>query len=336
MRPENRWQLAALAGVVTIVIVALGIIIFALVNTYWEEQSRPGQAAIRIDKVTYDLGYFTARLRLFVQQSGGPGSSQASAFTAPSEVGNAIIEEHVAIRFAREKNVSIRHAEIEKRIRERLGLSGEPITIDIGGQAGATPSPSPTPDAGAFQKAYKEELDRTGLSSSEYRRMVLAQILIGKIRGKFLRTVPDKAESVHYRLILVQSEEDADKAIHRIRKGEGFGKVATEVSLDGSTRPSGGDAGWVPRDALDVTLADTLFAMKEKEIQKLPTQSGVFVLQLLETAKSRKVETSQKPAMADRAYRDWLDKKRRSLEIDNLVLNDNGKLEWALRQVYGS
>ena len=78
------------------------------------------------------------------------------------------------------------------------------------------------------------------------------------------------AEEVHARHILLPTEEDAKAALARIKAGEDFAKVATELSKDPAGE--GGDLGWFTKDRMVPEFADAAFKLQPGQVSD-PVQS---------------------------------------------------------------
>lgn len=91
--------------------------------------------------------------------------------------------------------------------------------------------------------------------------------------------------------IVVKTEEDAKKVYERLDKGEDFGKVAAEMSIDKSTARSGGDLGSFKRGEMGPQLEATAFRLKKGEVSRapVPAKDGLHILKLLD-AKGTAVE----------------------------------------------
>lgn len=89
-------------------------------------------------------------------------------------------------------------------------------------------------------------------------------------------------ESVHLHHILVATEKEAKDALGRLKKGEKFSDVATQVSLCPS-KVKGGNLEWLPKGSLVPEIEEVAFKMKEGEVTG-PVQSkfGYHVLLLQE------------------------------------------------------
>ncbi len=68
-------------------------------------------------------------------------------------------------------------------------------------------------------------------------------------------------ESVHLHHILLKTEKEAKEALDRVKKGEKFADVATQVSICPS-RAKGGNLDWMPRGSLVKEIEDVAFSAK--------------------------------------------------------------------------
>jgi peptidyl-prolyl cis-trans isomerase C len=91
---------------------------------------------------------------------------------------------------------------------------------------------------------------------------------------------PDTEYRAHH--ILVASEDDAKKALARVKGGEDFGKVADEVSKDPGSK--GGDLGWFTRDRMVPEFGDAVAKMKPGQISDpIKSQFGWHIVKLDES-----------------------------------------------------
>jgi peptidyl-prolyl cis-trans isomerase C len=86
-------------------------------------------------------------------------------------------------------------------------------------------------------------------------------------------------QEIHARHILLPTEEEAKKALARVKGGEDFAKVATELSKDPSG--NGGDLGWFTKDRMVPEFSDAAFKLKEGEISEpVKTQFGWHIIKV--------------------------------------------------------
>jgi peptidyl-prolyl cis-trans isomerase C len=87
-----------------------------------------------------------------------------------------------------------------------------------------------------------------------------------------------------YRLsqILVSNETDAIDLIRRIQKGELFGKLAQEYSIDQASKAQGGSLGWVMPGQVIAPVAAVIPNLSKGAITQAPiqTQAGWVILKL--------------------------------------------------------
>lgn len=130
------------------------------------------------------------------------------------------------------------------------------------GPATATPSPAPTVtplDQAGYDKDFQDFLERaasaTGLTTEQVKTAWFTRIKSGLLRDKLMAALGIKADKqkteIHAAHILLKTEDDAKKALDRIKKGESFEKVAAEVSTDTTNAYKGGDLGWFGPGAMD-------------------------------------------------------------------------------------
>jgi peptidyl-prolyl cis-trans isomerase C len=86
----------------------------------------------------------------------------------------------------------------------------------------------------------------------------------------------------HAHHILVPTEDEAKKALARVKGGEDFAKVAGEVSKDPGSK--GGDLGWFTKDRMVPEFGEAASKLKPGELSEpVKTQFGWHVIKLDET-----------------------------------------------------
>ncbi len=78
-----------------------------------------------------------------------------------------------------------------------------------------------------------------------------------------LRQTGEEARASH---ILVETEAQAKAAAKRLKAGEDFAAIATELSLDRGTQNTGGDLGYFQADAMVPAFSKAVFALKPGEV----------------------------------------------------------------------
>ncbi len=89
-------------------------------------------------------------------------------------------------------------------------------------------------------------------------------------------------EEIHARHILLPTEDEAKKALDRVKAGEDFAKVATELSKDPGGE--GGDLGWFTKDRMVPEFSNAAFKLKKGEISEpVHTQFGWHIIKVEDT-----------------------------------------------------
>jgi peptidyl-prolyl cis-trans isomerase C len=144
------------------------------------------------------------------------------------------------------------------------------------------------------QKAETEKLGDTPDFQKKlayYREKLLMESMLGKVAkdadtdAAIQKTYDEVAKTqtpeteVHARHILVDSEDDAKKALQRVKDGEDFGKVATEISKDPGSK--GGDLGWFTKDRMVPEFADAAFKLQPGQISDpVKSQFGWHIIRV--------------------------------------------------------
>jgi parvulin-like peptidyl-prolyl isomerase len=307
-------QFYATAGVVLVVVVAVGLVLYAFGSAWLNDRNRPGSTAIQVGDTKYSVRDYSERLRQYIEQIGGAESQLAQNPTIAMQiVSEEIEEEAILLASAQELGLTATDEEVKAEIAKMLSLSA--------------------PDDPTFDSRLQEELTKTNVSEAQYRERARAAVLKRKAQEKFTAEVPATAESIHYREILLKTQAEADAALAQIQGGADFAQVAAEKSTDTGAKENGGDKGWAPRGYLDAAREDKLFALEPGGLTTFESNGQFFVYQLLEKQADRPVEEAQKVTIADNSYRKWLEGKRAVLAIQNDLAPgscDGKKVKWAL------
>ncbi len=88
-------------------------------------------------------------------------------------------------------------------------------------------------------------------------------------------------QEIHARHILLPTEEEAKAALARIKAGEDFAKVATELSKDPAG--DGGDLGWFTKDRMVPEFADAAFKLEPGQVSDpVKSQFGWHIIKVEE------------------------------------------------------
>ena len=108
-----------------------------------------------------------------------------------------------------------------------------------------------------------------------------------KLREEYDRQrklIGEGASATQYRLsqIIVTTETDALDLIRRIQKGELFGKMAQEYSIDQTSKANGGQLGWVLPGQVVAPVSNVMVNLNKGAVANAPiqTQGGWVILKV--------------------------------------------------------
>jgi len=129
-------------------------------------------------------------------------------------------------------------------------------------------------------------------------------------------------EEIHARHILLPTEEEAKAALARVKGGEDFAKVATELSKDPGGE--GGDLGWFTKDRMVPEFSEAAFKLEPGQISDpVKTQFGWHVIKV-EEKRNRKapdfdqVKSQIETYVTRKAQADYVAKLREAAKIERL------------------
>ena len=146
----------------------------------------------------------------------------------------------------------------------------------------------------ASKKAAEEKLDQSPAFARRlayYRdKLAMEELLAGVAKAATTEEAERKAyeeaakaeppqQEIHARHILLPTEDEAKAALARVKAGEDFAKVATELSKDPSA--DGGDLGWFTKDRMVPEFSEAAFKLKEGDISEpVKTQFGWHIIKV--------------------------------------------------------
>ena len=136
-----------------------------------------------------------------------------------------------------------------------------------------------TPDFARQMTYYKDKVLMEGMLG-KVAKDSLGEDAVKKVYDEAAKAQKPEPE-VHARHILVPTEDEAKAALKRVKGGEDFAKVATEVSKDPGSE--GGDLGWFTRDRMVPEFADAAFKLEPGQISEpVKSQFGWHVIKVEE------------------------------------------------------
>ena len=162
------------------------------------------------------------------------------------------------------------------------------------------------------EQALQEWIETQGYSLESFKTALRRSIEAAWMRDQILAQVPETAEQVHARQILVYDQGDANQVIRELQSGKDF---ATLLAIyDPQTM---GELGWFPRGYLvDPKLDEAAFSLQPEEFSDIvETRVGFHILQVLEREMDRILEPDARLILQEKAIQNWIETHRDQSEI---------------------
>ncbi|MGQ9468014.1 MAG: peptidylprolyl isomerase [Anaerolineae bacterium] len=175
-------------------------------------------------------------------------------------------------------------------------------------------------DAGS-EEAFRERLERSGMTLQDLRAQLRAELLRARVLEHVQATVPEQAEQVHARHILVDTRERAEALLSQIQAGADFAQLARQYSQDESTRDAGGDLGWFPRGVLLAPeVEEAAFSLQAGQVSPVvQSQFGYHIVQTLERKQDEPIRPDHRQWLQDQAAQSWLESLWNQAVIERFV-----------------
>jgi hypothetical protein len=293
MDSEQSSRSLLIGTVVLILIVAAGFIGFGYYETVVKPRNRTVLEAGGI-KVSYvamkrRMGYELVQNASYLQQ---PSLLPEASYVA-------LLDEIVVVTQAEsDLQVAATAQEYDDKLRAKVGVAKEA-------------------NQQQFADALRRQLDVTGLHEDEYRRMVRAELLTSKIKGKFNTDLPANVPQARVQVMALNSQDDAAKALARVKAGEDWATVAKAVSIEGDVATTGGVHDYAPEGtSFNAAYDSWVFSAKPGDISDpLPSTSGQFFIVQVLDLQDKPVTEAQKPKLVDKKYNDWLNARQEQMTI---------------------
>lgn len=214
---------------------------------------------------------------------------------------------------------NIAQEEIIKLEAPRYGIEISPEDIDLALKAMAQ-GESEIISESEFKEWYRQRLNESGLSDSEYKDLIATSLLTSYLYEYLTASMPTIAEQVHLHTILLDTEEEAEEVRASLEAGEDFANLASELSLDAISRENGGDLGWVPRGvAYESRFDSVVFELSTGDISEpqafydpsitdpaSPAMVNYYLFMVSDKADAREVDEEYLPALKDQFFNDWV------------------------------
>jgi peptidyl-prolyl cis-trans isomerase C len=133
------------------------------------------------------------------------------------------------------------------------------------------------------------------------------------MRDQIIAAVPNTAEQVHARQILLYNSDQANEVLAQLQAGNDFGNLARKYDPI-----TGGDLGWFPRDYLpDPKIEEIAFELQPDEYSTvIESLAGLHIIQVLERDPQRSLSPDALLVLQGKALQNWLQSRREESAIE--------------------
>jgi peptidyl-prolyl cis-trans isomerase C len=239
-----------------------------------------------LDSIAFRSGLLALALLaggLALAQTGTPPApGQAPAAHAPDKVwarvnGAPITEADVALA-ADDPALSLPAME---ETQKRNVILGYLIDLKIGARAAEAARIGDGPDFARKLAYFRDKLLLDEHLEREVKKAVTPEAM-RKLYDDTVKSLKPEPE-VRARHILVETEDEAKKALARLKGGEDFGKGAAEMSKDPGSKSDGGDLGFFTKERMVQPFAEAAFKLDAGQLSEpVKTQFGWHVIKVEE------------------------------------------------------
>jgi peptidyl-prolyl cis-trans isomerase C len=165
--------------------------------------------------------------------------------------------------------------------------------------------------------ALQDWQTRMGYTEASFRSALRRSLAAAWQRDQILASVPEAAEQVHARQILVLTQAAADQVEQRLKQaGANFATLAFGYDLS-----TGGDLGWFPRGFLtQPAVEDAAFALQAGETSAIiHTDYGYHIIQVIAREDNRPLTPEARQVLGQKALQRWLDEQRQQAQVEELA-----------------
>lgn len=155
-------------------------------------------------------------------------------------------------------------------------------------------------------------ITENGYSEDSFQRFLARAIAAAWMRDQLIADVPDTAEQVHARQILLYNLTEAEAVYDQLEAGTEFGTLTAEYEP-----VTKGELGWFPRGYLTVSeLDDVLFSMELGAYSPvIQTALGFHIVQVLEREVDHILTADTRRVVQLQTLKQWLETRRNQSEI---------------------
>jgi peptidyl-prolyl cis-trans isomerase C len=166
------------------------------------------------------------------------------------------------------------------------------------------------------EQALTDWIASHGYTEDSFRQDLARSIAAAWMRDQIIAEVPETADQVHARQILLYNSDQATEALNQLRSGKDFADLAAQYDP-----VTNGDLGWFPRGyLLEPELEEAAFNLQPNETSDvIKTNTGYHILQVIERDPQHPLTPDARRVLQSKALQNWLAQRRNQSEIQVLL-----------------
>ena len=278
----------------------------------------PTDVVIRIGDREISHGEFQDTFkRLFLEGEGAAEVKDEELKNLKIDLVNQIVEEELILKEANRLAIDINDNDVFKdmeEIKKEYDVDTFESTI--------------TNKYGSMDK-WKEEIRKKLLIKKVIDKIITPMLIVKESEAQkyYKEHITDyrRQEQVRARMIVVKTEEEANSAMERLKKGEGFVKLAREISLSPEGK-RGGDLGFFAKGDMPKEFEDVVFDLPIGKISDVvKTVYGYHIFRVEEKRRAMDLRFSEvkdqiinklKREKGDMEFRTWMKELKQKTRIE--------------------
>jgi peptidyl-prolyl cis-trans isomerase C len=250
----------------------------------------PEPLAARVNGEGILLSDFQAELKRYQSASSGQSTP-----TPPATDSQAVLDDMIGQVLLAQAAVKAGHTITDAQVEERISQ----LTSQMGG---------PT--------ALSDWASANGYTDASLRRMLRTAMLAAWQRDLIVTGVPQTADEVHARQILVREQKTADALLEKLKAGQKFATLAQQYDP-----LTGGDLGWFPKGYLtQPAVEQAAFQIQPGQYSEaIQTPLGFHIIQVIERDSQHTLAPDARRFLQEQALTQWIEDQRKQSQIEITV-----------------
>jgi len=164
--------------------------------------------------------------------------------------------------------------------------------------------------------ALEKWMTDNGYTQESFQKALRNSLAAAWMRDQIISEVPETADQIHARQILLYNSDQANNALAQLQSGQDFTTLAKKYDP-----VTGGELGWFPRGYLtEKALEDAAFSLEPGQYSPvIQTPLGFHILLVIERDPSRSLEPNARLVLQEKALSNWLQQRRAQSEIKTFL-----------------